>query len=299
MEITLRCTQGRYLLRPSERLNSLVIGVLARGQQQCRVSIHACAFLSNHAHLLVSVASQKHLSAFMNFVNSNVAREVNLIHDWSGGFWARRYRSIPVIGGEEIQVARLRYILSQGTKEGLVDSPMRWPGINTAKALANGEDLRGIWIDRTALNKARRTLPAKQVRPIDFEEELTLSLSPLPCWQNLDALSYQRNILNLIREIESSAHQDREGKPIVGRNAILRQHPHTRNQKLKTSPVPVVHAPSKRIRLEFLATYRNFTQVFRAAAERLRAGDLTAEFPVGSFPPALSFVEAIQTLKPG
>ncbi|MCH9651946.1 MAG: transposase [Deltaproteobacteria bacterium] len=298
-EVTLRCIQGRYLLRPSKRLNSLVIGVLARAQAAFQVRVHACSFMTNHAHLLLSVASQKDLSSFMNFVGSNIAREVNLLQEWDGKVWARRYSSIPVVGGESIEVAHLEYLLSQGTKEGLVDSPLRWPGINAAEALSNGRNLQGIWVNRTALNKARRRHPKKQIRSIEFEERLTLVLSPLPCWEDLPAAEHQVRIRGLVRQIEDSARQARKGAAVAGTQAVLRQDPHTRLPRLVTSPAPIVHASSRKVRLAFLEAYRLFVRAFRAAVERQRDGDLTVEFPVGSFPPARPFVEAIQGLKPG
>ncbi|MCH9649924.1 MAG: hypothetical protein K0U98_16935, partial [Deltaproteobacteria bacterium] len=105
----------------------------------------------------------------------------------------------------------------------------------------------------------------------------------------------------LIKEIETEAaaeHRRSFSRPI-GRRAILRQDPHHRPKKLETTPVPKVHAATKELRKQFFEAYRLFTEAFRAAAERLRSGDLMAKFPEGSFPPARPFVEAIQGLKPG
>lgn len=292
MEITLRCIQGRYLLRPSKRLNALVIGVLARAQGQTEVKVHGCAFMSNHAHLLVSVTSQKQLSTFMNLVNSNVAREVNRLHDWSEKFWSGRYGSTAIVGGVKVEVARLRYLLSQGTKEGLVDSPLRWPGVHCAKALASGKDLKGTWVDRTRLHRARQSSPPERVRPIDFEEQLTLRLSPLPCWAHLGKVQYRQQVRSLIREIETSARLSREGGRVAGRRSVLRMNPHHRPKELETSPIPIVQAATREVRLAFLEAYRLFTKAFRAAADSLRQGNRGAIFPVGSFPPGMPFVEA-------
>ncbi|MCH9648239.1 MAG: transposase [Deltaproteobacteria bacterium] len=301
VEITHRCLAGMFLLRPSKRLNSIVTGVLARAQQKHEIRIHACSYLSNHGHLLISAKSQKQISSFMEFVSSNIAREVNLLHKWKTRFWAKPYTGIPVVGRDAIQIERLKYILSQGTKEGLVDSPKNWPGINAAKALANGQNLEGIWVNRTALHKARRKLGPEKAHAIDFEEELTLELSPLPCWIHLEPEKRQKEVQGLIKEIEeeATAHRRREGTRLVGRRAVLRQDPHHRPDNLKTSPAPKVHAENKTLREQFFQAYRLFTEAFRRAAEKLREGDLTVEFPIGSFPPALPFVEAIQGLKPG
>lgn len=48
--------------------------------------------------------------------------------------WARRFSSIPVSDEPEAQILRLRYLLSNSTKEGLVLSPSDWPGVHCADA---------------------------------------------------------------------------------------------------------------------------------------------------------------------
>jgi len=44
--------------------------------------------------------------------------------------------------------------------------------------------------------------------------------------------------------------------------------------------------------------YSTFLAAFREAAEKLKAGDRAARFPLGSFPPALPFVSAYPSLPP-
>jgi hypothetical protein len=76
----------------------------------------------------------------------------------------------------------------------------------------------------------------------------------------------------------------------MGREAILRQNPETRPAKTKKSPAPYFHALTKRVRRELYEAYAWFVAAFREAAEKLKAGDRTASFPTGSFPPHLPFV---------
>jgi hypothetical protein len=75
-----------------------------------------------------------------------------------------------------------------------------------------------------------------------------------------------------------------------GAAAILCQHPHGRPRDSKRSPAPLFHTVSARVRRELWVAYRLFVAAFREAAEKLRAGNRNADFPVGSFPPALPFV---------
>jgi REP element-mobilizing transposase RayT len=154
VEVTTRTVHGRLLLRPSDEVNDLVLGVIARAQTLFGVRIHAFVVLSNHMHLLCTVDDAAQLSAFMSFVNGNVAREIGRLHDWRQRFWGRRYRAI-VVADDTAAVGRLRYILQNGCQEGLVDRPRDWPGVSAVRALTTGAEISGTWYDRTAEYNAR------------------------------------------------------------------------------------------------------------------------------------------------
>ncbi len=134
VEVTNRTLQERFLLCPSGELNTLVEGILGRAQRIYKLEIVAYVFLSNHFHLLAVPDDAQQLSQFMGYVEGNLAKEAGRLHDWRGKFWARRYRPINVGETPELQVARLRYILAQGVKEGLVSSPKQWPGASSTGA---------------------------------------------------------------------------------------------------------------------------------------------------------------------
>jgi hypothetical protein len=58
----------------------------------------------------------------------------------------------------------------------------------------------------------------------------------------------------------------------------------------EVTPAPAFHAASQAVRRELRDAYAWFVAAFRQAAAKLREGDRSAAFPVGSFPPALPFV---------
>jgi hypothetical protein len=84
----------------------------------------------------------------------------------------------------------------------------------------------------------------------------------------------------------------------MGVEAILRQDPHSLPNHTKKSPAPAVYAASKAAWQAFREAYSIFLAEFREAAEKLKAGDRVARFPLGSFPPALPFVSAYPALPP-
>ena len=62
-----------------------------------------------------------------------------------------------------------------------------------------------------------------------------------------------------------------------------------RPSQCKRSPAPLVHAASRRVRLELREAYYTVVAAFREAAEKLRSGCRDVAFPEGCFPPSLPF----------
>src|SRR5436309_5673126 len=96
VEPTCRTVHGRLLLLPSEELNEIIIGILARAKRMYEVKICGFAFASNHYHLLLRVDDAEQLASFMGYLNSNLAREAGRLTDWREKFWSRRYQHIVI-----------------------------------------------------------------------------------------------------------------------------------------------------------------------------------------------------------
>jgi hypothetical protein len=293
VEVTVRTTQSRLLLRPSPALNECVVGVLGRAQRLYGVRCSCVAFASNHFHALLQVDDAEQLARFMQYVDGNIAREVGDLVDWPGTFWARRYTPIVVSDEEAVQVERFRYILSHGVKENLVERVLDWPGVHAARAILEDKPLTGYWFDRTQEYAARNR--GEEYGRLTYATEEAFVLSRLPCWEHLSAEDYRKRVAELVEEIELDARVARmeRGTSVLGVGAVLRQNPHTRPNKTKKSPAPRFHAASKAIRNGLWEAYHLFLAAFRDAAELLKQGDRSARFPVGSFPPGLPFVRAL------
>jgi hypothetical protein len=290
VDVTCRCIQGRLLLRPGTVLDPIIIGALARSKRRYGVRIIAFSFLSNHLHLTLEVDSACQLAAFMSYFLSKLAREVGRLTGWREKIFGRRYQAIVISSEEAAQIERLRYVLANGTKEGLVERPGDWPGVHAVRALLGEEILQGIWIDRTQQYAARRR--GKEHGAERFTTAEVLILDPLPCWKHLDKKVMQARIATLVAgiEAEAAAHRQKTGIPVLGPAAILKQHPHSQPRQSKKSPAPRFHAASREARRFLYRIYAEFVAQFREAAERLRAGERDAPFPPGCFPPALPFV---------
>jgi hypothetical protein len=294
VEVTARTVGSRFLLRPGPRTNDLILGVLGRAQALYGIRVHAVAVMSNHLHALLGVDHAAQLAAFTQHALANIAKEVGRHHRWVGPFWSRRYRSI-VVADAESQVGRLRYVLCQGLKEGLVDRAERWPGVSSVKALTKGARLLGVWYDRTAPFEARRR--GTKPDPLQTEQIYELHLSRLPAMADVPETQYLRYVAELVRKEEAAVSADRArlGKSsVLGERRILEQDPHAAPTRSDRSPAPLVHAASFAVRAAFRAAYTGFVDAFRGAAQSLRSG-LAAEFPVGAFPPRAPFVGPVPT----
>ena len=290
VEVTSRAMHARHLLRPSRDLNDIFHGVLARAAE--RYGIGVCAFqaLSNHMHLLLLPEDALALSSFMTYFAGNLGKEVGRLHDWRHHLWARRYSHVVVSPEPEAQEARLRYVLSQGCKEGLVKRPEDWPGASSTQSLLTGSTVRGVWFDRSAECEARRC--GRAFGKYEHAEVHELELAPLPVWAHLSAADRQAKIRAMVREITTETRERiaTTGREPLGVKRILRQHPHDRPARPKRSPKPIVHAATKDVRKALKIEFYVFRRAYRQASEALRAGNFDAEFPHGSHRPRLPFV---------
>ncbi len=290
VEVTSRTVQGRVLLQPSPEANQAIKGTLGRAQRYYGLRVVACVFLSNHFHILALPDSEKQLADFMRFMKTNLSKQLGRINGWSGPMFERRYQAIPVSDEEEAQVARLRYILEHGVKEGLVECPADWPGVQCVLELTQGPaQLYGIWHERTAIWEAAQR--GEELARNERISRETMDLSPLPVWETRSAEQRAGAIREMVAEIEARGRESRGGigSAPLGVRAILRQDPHSRPRSSKRSPAPIAHAATVETWLAMKIAYRERVAVYRRAAERWKR-DPSTTFPSGCFPPRAPFV---------
>lgn len=288
IEVTSRTIHGRLLMRPDHPTCDLIKGVLGKAQARHGMRIVAFVFLSNHFHLLLLPESPQQLALFMAYLASNIARELGRVRGWREKFWSRRYRAIPVSDEDAAQIARLRYVLAHGAKEGLVAKPRDWPGPHCIATLLEGEPVRGTWFDRSAEYRTRRK--GVDCSPKDFSSSEIVTLVPLPCWATWSEERRRAAIVDLLTSIEAEAEGIRCGRQPLGREEILRQQPQETPGTIKRSRAPAFHVASRKALLLLREAYRIFVNAFWNASRLLRSGVGSVAFPPGSFPPALPYV---------
>ena len=230
------------------------------------------------------------MADFMRYFTQKLSKEVGLLRHWTDSVFPRRYRHVEVSEKASADLARLRFILSSSCKENLVLSPRDWPGVSSTEALITGEPMKGIWVNRTELGKARRR--GKKVSEKDFTEEHELTLEPVPSLAHLSPEAYRKVVLGLVREIEEEtlARHRVDGTAPIGVQAVLSQDPEYRQMVPPKSPRSWVHALSHEERQRVRAALLWLVAAYRAAADRFRKGEYHVEFPAGTFPPTRPFV---------
>lgn len=305
IETCIRTVQGRLLLRPDAEANEIMLGVLGRALDSYHVDLFGFSFQGNHVHCLFGAESALQMARFQGYFNGNLAKKLGKHRGWRDKFWARRYRPMVIDDEAEAQRMRLKYLLANGVKEGLVASPLDWPGPNMARAILYEEPLVGVWFNQTKEWAARRR--GERFGKYDYATRYEIEVQPLPAFRDLSSDAYRDLVANLVSEIEDEAAAERVGRRVLGVERILEVNPHEAPRKVKKSPAPMLFfARSKEILEAMRSEYADFAKKYREAAERLVAvqrigerSDPRTDFPLGSFPPALQFVgEALRPPPP-
>jgi REP element-mobilizing transposase RayT len=217
--------RGQFLLAPKKGVSALCGGVVAMARQNWPdVKLYGFAFMSNHIHLMVSGGGDE-VSGFVGFIKREISRRLGQRYKLPGTFWHQRYVAT-ALPTEESQVKCLKYILSQGVKEDLVERPEHWPGLHCAKHLMTGAQIKAQWFHATAYHRAKvnqqQRLHKKRLNKSDFVEHLQLTVDTLPGWSHLSEVERRRLVTGFVERIVSqeTKRRQRESKRIVGRRAV-------------------------------------------------------------------------------
>ncbi len=285
VEITCRAVQRRYLLRPSEELNELVVGVLGKAMEYYPVRLIAIHVMSNHIHMLVWIPDSVTQSEFMCFFKGNLAKEVGRLHSWEESVWSKRFSAAAVLDDEALG-ERIEDVLEQGCKEGLINRPCQWPGVNSVKAVLEGEPLRGTWFDRTAESRARRR--GERIGRYDYATRYEIHLMSPPFLADKTVDEQRAWFRRVIRRIERRTRQmhRKNGSRALGVARIRNQDPHGRpGRRPERRPAPVCHAADVAVWGDYRDELRGVRDDYTRASRRWRRGAARVRFPRYTFPP--------------
>jgi hypothetical protein len=254
-------------------VNEIFLFLLARAARRHGIAVHAFCVLSNHAHLVLTDVEGR-LPAFMQYLNSLVARALNASIGHFESFWAKdgSYSAVEPLEPGDI-VAKTAYVLANPVAAGLVRDGARWPGLRTSpeqigstKLIARKPkvffDPKGYLPDTVELEL---TTPPGFASVAEFRERVAAEVSALEEGHR--------------REIESS------GRRFVGVARVLAQSPFARpaSGEPRFGLKPRVAARDKWKRIERLAQLESFASCYRMALAAWRAGVRDVLFPAGTY----------------
>ena len=281
--VTNRCFQQRFFFRPSEAVNRIILGCLARQVALHKIELFAFVFMSNHFHMLLS-APFLNLSAFMRDFQSAVARELNRLHGREGKFFERRFSSEPVLDDEAF-VDKLGYTLNNPCQADLVRHVADWPGMSSWDYHNTGESMQGKWLNRKELRRLRRKEPDTPEEAAYETYELELSTPPI--YEGLERTQAQQKICEVVDDAARKLQEARAKRRIkcAGPEKILARHWSDRPRDPKKSIRPLCHCSCPKRKEEHKDEIFETRSAFKAAMARYRKGHSDPRFPDGTFPP--------------
>lgn len=259
LEVTIKTLEGRFWLRPDPQCRAIVLGIFGKALKHYGgIRLHGFETPSNHLHYLISATDPAQIPFFLDFVHANIARQINQLRQRTGAFWSRRGMVIAVVD-DDAQIARLRYLLAQGPKAGLVASPRDWEGASATPALLGDMTLPATY---TSLDTRRRN--AKRVRPrpnAELGESVPIRLAPLPVWEKRSPKALRAAHEQLVTSIE----KEYAGAKVRGAKWVRDQSPDDCPAEVERSPAPLCHASSPAAAQRYRAAYRTFRDHYNKA----------------------------------
>jgi REP element-mobilizing transposase RayT len=273
--VTRRCSERRSFLRPSRRTNDLFLYVLAVAARRFGVLVHAFCVMSNHYHLVVTDQKGR-LPAFMQYLDSLIARAMNASLGRFEGFWSSdaSYSAVEPLDAGDV-VAKIAYVLANPVAAGLVRSGAEWPGLWTSPSQIGSAKL-GARRPKLFFNPAG-TLP----------ESADLDLTVPSGFASVE--EFRSRLEGVLRELEEQNRQRRSskgrGRRYVGVARVRAQSPFarppTREPRFRLNPQ--IAAGDASTRIEGVLELKTFRHAYRRAWLARRSGVANVVFPAGTY----------------
>jgi hypothetical protein len=223
-------------------------------------------------HLVVTDLDGR-LPAFMQYIDSLVARAVNASLGRFEGFWATdaTYSAVEPLAPADI-VSKTAYVLANPVAAGLVRRGAEWPGLWTAP------DQIGTKI---TARRPKFFFDQKGYLPEVVELELTVPPGFASPEEFRALLSGELRALEEKHQCEAAA----KGRRFMGAARVIAQNPFSRPSpgEPRFALKPRIAARDKWRRIEALQRLKTFLQAYREAWLARRAGVPGVLFPAGTY----------------
>ena len=272
------------------RLSYAILGILAKVKQRYGAKVYAFAIEGNHVQF-PALFQNGNKASFMRDLNSGIANAVQRhVPTYTGStLWGRRYSAEYLFGDETVE-QQFFYTVLQPVQDGLVEKISDYPGYNCFHDAAYGIVKKIKVVDWAKYNEAKRY--RKRVSLREFTTVYELKYDRLPGKEHLTHAEYVKYMHEKLEEYRQKVLAFREEHGIrgfMGTKAIRSLEPGVRPKKTKTSTRndkrPRVMSPMWEHYKIGRLWQRSFRVAYVDSSRRYRAGDLTVEFPPGTYRP--------------
>ena len=171
--VTRETSRRRWLLTPHPILDEQILGILGRAHALAPVELHGFTFLPGRADLLMTVPDRDRMSMFLQYVFKFISDAIRTERRWRWDVWSTR-STIDVLDPVR-SIGALRSVHAGAVLGGLVPHPTDWPGVSSAAALLDDEEILTLWTPA----KERR-LATRDDRILGASRVYHLPLAPIP-----------------------------------------------------------------------------------------------------------------------
>src|SRR5690554_6580465 len=127
VQLTRRCSERRFFLRPDSKINAVMAYECARAASRYDLQIHAVMVMSNHLHI-VATDTHGRRSKFMQDAMAGVARARNCDLNRCENLWDDRPFGDTLLLDRDALERKLVYTWLNPVRAGLVQRAEDWPG---------------------------------------------------------------------------------------------------------------------------------------------------------------------------
>lgn len=289
--VTTRVRNSELWFVNNPALANAKLGYLAKYQETYDVTLFAFVMMGNHHHCLADFKPNTR-AKFMRDHNSISARLTQSFQPGcpGGTLWGRRYSSEFVPGPEDIE-NEFFYCALQPVASGLAERISDYPGYNSFDDAIHGVERTFVVTDRAGYTRAKRLRRNVDIK--DFRHKYKLRYTRLPGYEHLSQKDYAKLMLKKLEERRVVLVNERRAKKLgfAAPEQLLATRPgslpHETKKSTRTSFRPLVLTRSFETKRYVLSWYFAIVEAHRAASRKFRNGDLSVEFPAGTFrPPA-------------
>ena len=309
--ISARVEEGLPLV-PSEVINLIIRGVLARGSSLYQVRICHYLFMANHLHVLLVVENPEDVSNFTGYIKGEIAHAVNqLLGRRRKTIWAEGYDS-PVLLTAEDTLRYIAYIYANPSEANLVDRIEDYPGVSSWQMFyGKRHSSKHKWIRRPAVPKLsssaltvgeQKRLVEELVRGAKLSHEFVIEpYAWMECFSETEDSSIEEireEIISAVRSKEEEYREKRvaEGKGVIGSTSLRRQSMLKEHQPEKFGKKMICICSCLELRRRFIEHYRALCQAAAVIYENWKRGDISQKMPPGMLAPRMPvLVSALPT----